>query len=128
MRRSTQFIAQWIEQSEKENKGRFDIYRRVLLAYLYRHTGQLDKALEVSAIVEFPRNRLLGTDASISVLCTTRAAALMDSAKMKPSKAMDLLRVARLTLNKANAMSKSDSDEIRNTYKLLKKLELEITQ
>jgi hypothetical protein len=125
---STQFIAKWIEQSEKENKGRFDIYRRVLLAYLYRHTSKLDKALEVSAIVELPRNRLLGTDASISVLCTTRAAALMDCAEKKLPGAMDLLRTARLTLNKANAMSASNSDEIRNAYKRLKKLESEITQ
>jgi len=123
MRCGAKFIQTWVDQSEQNTIDRFDVYRRLLLAYLYRHTGQLDKALEVSEIVEYPRNVLIGTDSNIATLCTTRAGAMMDNAEIKPLHAANLLISARLTLNKANALSRTDSNEIQSAYMRLKKLE-----
>lgn len=119
MRSGVKFVAKWIEHSENQRPGRYDYYRRVLLAFLYRHTGQLDKALQASDVVERPHEH----EMSIAVLCTTRAAALMDMAELKPNDRDELLRRARLTLNKANAMSGGDSPDIRNAYVRLKKLD-----
>ena len=47
----------------------------------------------------------------------------MDVAENKPGRRTELLRAARLTLNKANAMSGEDSEEIMAAYKRLKKLD-----
>ena len=57
------------------------------------------------------------------VLCTTRAAAMMGMADLKPTQRSKLLREARLTLNKANAMSSGDSSEILAAYRRLKMLD-----
>lgn len=123
MKCGAKLISEWIIYSEKQNEELFDVYRRVLLASLYRHSGQLDKALEASDIVDFPRNRLRGSNSTMSVLCTTRAATLMDAAENKPGRRTELLLAARLTLNKANAMCGEDSEEIMAAYKRLKKLD-----
>jgi len=123
MKCGAKFISEWIIHSEKQNEGLFDVYRRVLLATLYRHSGLLDKALEASDIVDLPRNRLNGSNSTMSVLCTTRAATLMDAAENKPGRRTELLHAARLALNKANAMSGDDSEEIMVAYKRLKKLD-----
>lgn len=126
MKCGAKFVSEWLIHSEKQNGGLFDVYRRVLLASLYRHSGQLDKALEASGIVDLPRNHLRGNNSTMSVLCTTRAATLMDIAENKPMRRTELLLAARLTLNKANAMSGVDSEEIMVTYKRLKKLDSNI--
>lgn len=123
MKCGAKFISEWIIHSEKQNEGLFDVYRRVLLATLYRHSGLLDKALEASDIVDLPRNRLNGSGSTMSVLCTTRAATLMDAAENKPGRRAELLYAARLALNKANATSGDDSEEIMVAYKRLKKLD-----
>lgn len=120
MKCGAKFISEWIIHSEKQNEGLFDVYRRVLLAVLYRHSGLLEKALEASDIVDLPRSRLRGNNSTMSVLCTTRAATLMDIAEMQPRRRTELLHTARLTLNKANAMSNEDSEEIMAAYKRLK--------
>lgn len=116
-------IKQWIDKAEEKLHGNFDVYRRVSLAHLYRHTGQLDKALIVSDVVDEPRHRLEGTNTSISVLCTTRAAAMMDLAEKQATQRNANLEKARLVLNKANANSGVDSSEIRAAYMRLNMLE-----
>lgn len=123
MKCGVKFISEWIIHFEKQNEGLFEVYRRVLLATLYRNSGLLDKALEASDIVDLPRNRLNGSSSTMSVLCTTRAATLMDAAENKSAHRTELLLAARLTLNKANAMSGNDSEEIMMAYKRLKKLD-----
>ena len=123
MRVGVKFVAKWIDDSEAQSGGRADIYRRVLMAFLYRHTGQPDKALQASSVVELPRNRVIGDNSNISVLCTTRAAAMMDMAELKPTQKSRLLGDARLTLNKAYAMSGGDSPEILAAYRRLKTLD-----
>lgn len=120
---AVKYISTWICHLENKKPEGFDVYKRVLLATLLRHSGQLDKSLEVSRIVELPHRRLLGTNSSISVLCTVRAATLMDIAEAQPNKMADLLKQTRLILNKANAMSGGDHIEILNTYQRLNKLE-----
>jgi hypothetical protein len=126
--KGTSLVRSWVDHVERNRAGsavgRFDVYRRVGLAVLYRHSGQFDKALAVSEIVELPMNRLEDRN-SVAVLCTTRAATLMDLAEHKAQERPQLLKLARLTLNKANAMSGGDSDFVRETYVRLKKLETE---
>lgn len=123
MRCGAKFVAQWVGHSESQFKGCFDVRRRVLLAVLHRHTGELDKSLSVSAVVDRPKIQLIGGDSSIAVLCTTRGATLMDAAEGRPSQWTELLRKARKSLDRANAISEGDSEEIRNAYMRLKKLE-----
>ncbi|MFH1872628.1 MAG: hypothetical protein ABIK82_12435 [Pseudomonadota bacterium] len=126
MKCGTKYVAKWVEHSETQNGGRFDFYRRVLLSVLYRYTGQPDKALQVTAVVDSPQHiYAAGGKSSMSVLCTTRAATMMDLAELQPANRTDLLTKARQTLNKANALSGSDSDEIREAYSRLKRLELQ---
>ena len=50
----------------------------------------------------------------------------MDGAENKPERRSELLHAARLALNKANAMSGDDSEEIMVAYKRLKKLDSNI--
>lgn len=123
MRCGAKFVLEWVVHSERQNEGIFDVYRRVLLATLCRHTGQLDKALEASDIVDLPRERLNGGSSTISVLCTTRAATMMDISELQPSRKNELLLAARRTLNKANAMAGGDSEEIMVAYRRLKSLD-----
>ena len=117
------FVSDWVLHSEAINDGLIDVYKRVLLATLYRHSGQLEKALEASDIVDLPRERLNGGKTNISVLCTTRGATMMDIAENQPARRDELLQSARRSLNKANAMSVDDSTEIMEAYKRLKYLE-----
>ena len=120
------YISTWIFHLENKKSEGFDVYRRVLLATLLRHSGQIDKSLEVSEVVELPRSRLSGTNSSISVLCTVRAATLMDIAIAQPNKRAHFLKQARLILNKANAMSGGDHIEILSTYQRLNALEKQL--
>jgi len=123
MRSAIPLITKWLLESENKNNGLFDLYRRVLLAVIFRRTGQLDKALQISDVVNLPRARHLGGFSSVSVLCTTRAATMMDLAEIRNNQRDEYLKAARLALNKANAVSGGDADEIRDAYMRLKKLD-----
>lgn len=124
--KGTSLVRSWIDHIEHNNSitsdGKYDIYRRVGLAALYRHSGQLHKALTVSEIVELPMNKLRDGK-GVSVLCTTRAATFMDMADLKPQQREVFLKSARLTLDKANAMSGGESEFVREAYRRLKRLE-----
>jgi hypothetical protein len=123
MRNGIPLITKWLTESENKNNGLFDLYRRVLLAVIFRRTGQFDKALKVSDVVDLPRTQHLGGFSSVSVLCTTRAATMMDLAEIRTEQRDEYLKAARLALNKANAVSGGDADEIRDAYMRLKKLD-----
>ncbi len=125
MRCGIRFVEKWVEAAEISMDGRYDIYRRVLLAYLFRHTNQLDKALSTSDVVDLPRSRLYGGDGSVAVLATTRAASMMDLAErvqQKEEKCAWLAR-ARRSIDKANAIGGGDSQEIMFVYRRLKKMQ-----
>ena len=83
MRNGIPLITKWLIESENKNNGLFDLYRRVLLAVIFRRTGQFDKALKVSDVVDLPRAQHSGGFSSVSVLCTTRAATMMDLAEIR---------------------------------------------
>lgn len=123
MRSGAKLVAEWVADSERKAGGLIDAYRRVLLAYLFRHSGQLDKALEVSEVVNLPQTRFLGGNSTIAVLCTTRAAALMDKAELTATERTNLLKDARMSLNKANAIGGGESSEVREAYMRLKRLD-----
>ena len=123
MRTGIPLITKWLIESENKNNGLFDLYRRVLLAVIFRRTGQFDKALKVSDVVDLPRAQHLGGFSSVSVLCTTRAATMMDLAEIRTEQRDEYLKAARLALNKANAVSGGDAAEIRDAYMRLKKLD-----
>lgn len=118
MRCSAPYVEKFVAESEKRS-GHTDFSRRVLLAVLYRHTGQFQKAILASqqAVTSSQHTN----DRSVPVLCTTRAATQMDVAEMQSNKA--LLSDARASLNKARAMTDGNSKEIMNSYFRLKNLD-----
>ena len=118
MRCSAPYVEKFVAESEKRI-GLTDFSRRVLLAVLYRHTGQFQKALLASQ--EAVTNSQHSGDRSVPVLCTTRAATQMDVAEAQGNKS--LLSDARASLNKARAMTDGNSKEIMNCYFRLKKLD-----
>lgn len=112
-------LTAWIENAEKM-QGKADVYRRTSIAYLFRDGGDLDKALEASGIVEHPYPKLTDNGKSLAVLCTIRAATFMDLFECR--RESELLRDARLTLNKARACGGASS-EVSMAFKRLDKLE-----
>ena len=124
MRCGAKLVAVWIDGAESRLDGCFDLFRRVLLAVLYRHTNQLAKALEVSDVVKMPQVKLLGGQGSIAVLCTTRAAALMDLAERSSDGCCALIQEARRSADRAYAISGGgESKEVMMVYSRLKALE-----
>jgi hypothetical protein len=119
MRAIAPFLKVWIDRSEAK-LGLYDLARRILLAVVYRHTGQLHKAVEVSNVVnehgQYPNDQ-----GCIAILCTTRAAALMDIAESGASSPCEVLANARKALNRANAIR--SSDEVMLTYRRMKILD-----
>lgn len=125
MRAGAKLVDMLLQKAEAGLNGGFDIFRRVSLAFLYRHTSQLEKALAVSEVVAQPRAVLVGGNRSIAVLCTTRAAALLDVAErlQNPIQKQAQIQQARLAVNRANAIGQGDSEEIMLVYMRIKKLE-----
>ena len=124
MRCGAKLVAVWIDGAESRLDGCFDLFRRVLLAVLYRHTNQLAKALEVSDVVKMPQVKLLGGQGSIAVLCTTRAAALMDLVERASQGNCAMLQQARRAVDRAYASGGGGSQEVKLVYMRLKALEL----
>ncbi len=125
MRAGAKFVESMLTRAEAALNGRFDVFRRVSLAFLCRHTNQLDKALAVSDVVVQQGANLVGGNRSIAVLCTTRAAALLDVAEREQdrNRKAELIHKARLAANRANAIGEGDSDEVMLVYMRIKKLE-----
>lgn len=123
MKLGAKHVSLWLKTAESRKEGRIDLYRRVSLAALYRHAGQFDQALEVCEAADLPVPQLDGGATSLSALLTTRAATLMDLAELQHSNRSDLLKEARLKLNRANAISGGDSEFIREAYQRLKSLD-----
>ena len=123
MKLGAKHISLWLKAAEDKREGRIDLYRRVSLASLYRHAGQFDQALEICEAADISVSQLDGGPSNLSALLTTRAATLMDLAELHTSKRNDLLKDARLKLNRANAISSGNSDFVREAYQRLKSLE-----
>lgn len=116
------FYEKWLIQIEANKQP--NPIGRLHLAYLTRHSGQFEKAIKLTNVVEFQSRYFECSNFILSALCTTRAATFLDifQAHYDPQ----LLKVARLTANKAYA-NKQDS-MISAVYRRLSKYERDIQQ
>ena len=119
MRAIAPFVKKWIERSEAK-LGMYDLSRRILLAIAFRHTGQTQKAVEVSEVVN-EHGKYPNDQGCIAILCTTQAASLMDIAESGSSSPCEILARARKSLNRANAIR--SSEEVMLTYRRMKTLD-----
>jgi hypothetical protein len=119
MRAIVPFLKKWIDRSEAKS-GMYDLSRRILLAIAFRHTGQNQKAVEVSEVVN-EHGKYPNDQGCIAILCTTRAASLMDIAESGSPSPCEILARARKSLNRANAIR--SSEEIMLTYRRMKTLD-----
>ena len=119
MRAIVPFLNKWIECSEAK-LGMYDLSRRILLAIAFRHTGQTQKAVEVSEVVN-EHGKYPNDQGCIAIPCTTRAASLMDIAESGSPSPCEILARARKSLNRANAIR--NSEEVMLTYRRMKTLD-----
>jgi hypothetical protein len=115
----------WLYVWEKSIGGRCDLYHRACISALLRHAGLRKKALELSECLYLARSEVIG---SPDVLCTTRAATIMDYADLEkdPEKLKEYLKEARKLLNKANAISGGKSEHVMMAYIRLKQLDTKL--
>ena len=113
----SRFFERWLIAVEKDIGP--EPIGRMHLAYAFRQTGLLKKALEVTNVVEFPRERFRCPPHLLSILATIRAAIFLDIFEKYNDR--DLLVFSRKTVNKAWAINKSD--EASNVYQRLQKFE-----
>ena len=69
---------EWLKIIENRESPRYDGVGRLHLAVMYRSSGLYCKALKVTEIIEFPSDQFKCNQGTRAVLCTNRAAALMD--------------------------------------------------
>lgn len=119
MRAIVPFLKKWIDRSEAK-LGMYDLSRRILLAIAFRHTGQKQKAVEVSEVVN-EHGKYPNDQGCIAILCTTRAASLMDIAESGSSSPCEILARARKSLDRANKIR--SSEEVMKTYIRMKILD-----
>ena len=115
------YFSKWLrkveESKEPEARGRMH------LAVLSRYSGNFKQAIEVSNVVEFQRQFFPCSDELLSVLCTTRAATFVDIFEYHFDP--ELLKAARLTANKAYALTQSK--ETSAVYRRISKFENELS-
>ena len=113
---SVRFFERWLRRLETESS--FNPIARMHLAYVFRHTRQLEKAIKVSAVVEFGRDRFNCSTRLLSIIATIRAATLLDIYDLHNDP--EILNVAKLTLAKAWANQKTE--EVSSVYQRLDRL------
>lgn len=119
MRAIAPLLMVWLQRSESQ-LGHYDLFRRILLAVVYRHSGQFQKAIEISNVVD-EHGKCPNDQASSAILCTTRAASLMDIAELGSKSPCEILSMARKSLNRANAIS--GAEEVMLTYRRMRALD-----
>ncbi len=118
---SSKFISNWLNERE-QFIGKAHGLSRFQLTYIFRHTGELFKALQTSNVVELSRDKFECHPDLIAVICTVRAATYLDIFEFHND--TELLERARLTINKSWAIKKSSEASL--VYKRLDKLKGEI--
>lgn len=73
-------LEMFLQEFERKS-GKLDVYRRNCVATLYRKARQLDRALDLSEVVQKPREQLSGSTVSIALLCSLRAWLFVDKGK-----------------------------------------------
>lgn len=107
------FFEGWLIKLESGQKP--DPVGRMHLAYVLRHTRMLKQAIEVTNVVEFEGWRFPCPTHIMAMLCTQRAATFLDI--FDHNQDPELLRFARLAINKA--WSKAKSEEASAVYRRL---------
>ena len=109
--------------------GSPDPQARFHLTYMFRHTGKLRECIKCSNVVEYPRSRFHCKPSLLSVIATVRAACFLDIFEMHFD--AELLKVAKKTIDKSYAISKSSGtslEEVSLVYKRLDKCRDEINR
>ena len=120
MRWYVSFFSKWLQDIEWKNFPEPE--GRMHLAYLYRHTADYLRVLKVTNVTEFGQQRFPCASGMLAVLCTIRAATLLDVYELHWDP--ELLKIARKTIGKAWAMTKSEHASL--VYKRLEKFEREL--
>lgn len=97
------YFERWLIDLEKN--GGFDALGRMHLTYVFRHIGQLDKAIKTSNVVEFG-GRFKCSSQLLSVIATIRAASFLDLFEFHNDP--QILFIANKTLGIAWKNHKSD--------------------
>lgn len=126
-KKAIEYFSKWLDEREKSIGGKYDIYYRGCIAALYRHSKQRGLALTITDFIELPNSDAIGSNSSKAVLCTVRAATIMDYLDGHSSKPLELLLQARKLLNKANAIGGSDRSHIMMAYMRLKQLDKKLS-
>ena len=111
------FFIEW--QIALEQKESMFAEGRMYLTFLFRKCSLFEKAIKTSNVVEFGKNRFQCSPNLLSTICTIRAAAFLDIFEHHNDR--ELLKITRLTLNKAWANKKSEEASL--VYKRLDKIE-----
>ena len=109
--------------------GSPDPQARFHLTYMFRHTGKLRECIKCSNVVEYPRSRFPCKPGLLSVIATVRAACFLDIFEIHFD--AELLKVAKKTIDKSYAISKSSGaslEEVSLVYKRLDKCRDEINR
>ena len=119
------FYNKVLELNENVDQSIFDCQVRLFLAVIYRHSGNHQKAVELTDIIDLPQ-KISGCSRNlISKICTTRAAALLDrfefSSETIPSEEAKRIRKY---LDKSWAIDQSPETSL--VYKRLDKILNEI--
>jgi hypothetical protein len=125
MRPASRLAHAMLERKEILSKGRKDLFCRVTVAYLFRHIGKPLIALEICEAIDQPPSNRFGSNSSLAVLSTLRASTFADLAELEndPDKRHDLLKKARISVDRANAISGEKNEHCMRVYQRLKKLE-----
>lgn len=112
-----QMMQKWLDVLERGLGGRFDAYYRNLLAALYRNSGNTSDALRVSDVVNAHPSLYESNGVAEGMLRVTRAATLMDGIEKNFfSDNFEALRKVKGNLDKAHAIFRGNSEEVRSCY------------
>ncbi len=112
-------FGRWLTSIEKRRHPEVDPIARLQLSTLYRHSGQLNEALEVSDVVDLPARRFPATARERSMLCCHRAATMLDLFEINGD--ARLLEGARRHLS--TAWDNDKGEEVSNTYSRYRRLQ-----
>ena len=113
----------WLQLAlASQDRPSVDIH--IKLAYFLRHSGQLEKALDVTDVVHLTNRSVRISPAQRAILATNRAATLVDLYELRGDS--ELLKQARACLGIAWAIEKPE--EASRVYQRLDRLEARVAE
>lgn len=106
------YLRAWMAAVEADQEPLVDASERLRLSVMLRHAGLPGASLDVSAVVDLPPTLLRAEDDVVAMLCTHRAAALLDL--FDDTGDCNLLTEARRYLDRAWRLKRGP--EASNTY------------